>query len=290
MTVTAPSDRRFLRAKVKPGRRHGSWSSRLRRLALGALALVLVLAALLAVGSFASSGVFTISRVTVRGNSRLATGEVLALVDGLRGQNLLAARLPEWRDRLLASPWVRDAALRRLLPSTIEITVVERHPIAVGRIGGELFLVDESGTVIDEYGPRYADIDLPVIDGLSGSTASLAAEADGRRAALATRLLSAVRSRPDLARRISQVDVADPRNAVVVLDRDAVLLKLGDDRFVERLQAYVELAPSLRERVPDMEYVDLRYGERVYVGAARQAGAQSVAVPRGSRVQPPAGG
>ena len=43
------------------------------------------------------------------------------------------------------------------------------------------------------------------------------------------------------------------------------LLHLGEDHFVERLQSYVELAPALRERVPDIDYVDLRFGERVYV-------------------------
>lgn len=290
MTVTAPADRRFLRAKVKPGRRHGALHARLRIVRFAVLVCVLACAGFVTVRSVATSGIFTVNRVTVRGNARLATGEVLALVDGMKGQSLLFASLPEWRRRLLGSSWVREATLRRVLPSTVEITIVERRPIGIGRIGGGLFLVDEGGTVIDEYGPRYADFDLPVIDGLSGITTGSQAESDGRRAALAARLLGAVRAQPELARRISQVDVSDPRNAVVVLDKDTVLVRLGDDRFVERLQEYVELAPSLRERVPDMEYVDLRFGERVYVGAGRQAEAQAVSAPKGPRAQPPAGG
>jgi cell division septal protein FtsQ len=43
------------------------------------------------------------------------------------------------------------------------------------------------------------------------------------------------------------------------------LIRVGDDDFVERLQTYVDLAPAIRERVPRMDYVDLRFGERVYV-------------------------
>ena len=78
------------------------------------------------------------------------------------------------------------------------------------------------------------------------------------------------RSRPDLARRISQVDVSDPRNAVVIVDQDTARIRLGDERFVERLQSYVDLASTLHEQVPAIEYVDLRFGERVYVGS--QAG------------------
>lgn len=280
MTVTAPADRRFLRARVKPGRRHGAWQARLRA------ARVVVIASLLGVAVYGlvqlvgTSGMFTVTRVTVRGNTWLAAGEVLALVDGLKGENLLSTSLHEWRRRLLESAWVQDAALRRLLPGTIDITIVERRPIGIGRVGGVLYLVDERGSVIDEYGPRYADFDLPVIDGLAGTATGGRGEADTRRAALASRLLGALRSQPDLARRVSQVDVSDPRNAVVVLDTDAVMIRLGDDQFVERLRKYIEIAPALRERVPDMEYVDLRFGERVPVGAP----------PRAPRGQPPSGG
>ena len=280
MTVTAPADRRFLRARVKPGRRHGAWQARLRA------ARVVVIASLLGVAVYGlvqlvgTSGMFTVTRVTVRGNTWLAAGEVLALVDGLKGENLLSTSLHEWRRRLLESAWVQDAALRRLLPGTIDITIVERRPIGIGRVGGVLYLVDERGSVIDEYGPRYADFDLPVIDGLAGTATGGRGEADTRRAALASRLLGALRSQPDLARRVSQVDVSDPRNAVVVLDTDATQIRLGDDQFVERLRKYIEIAPALRERVPDMEYVDLRFDERVPVGAP----------PRAPRGQPPSGG
>lgn len=290
MTVTAPADRRFLRAKVKPGRRHGAWQGRARVLRLVVVICVVAYAGYEIVRSVGASGVFGISRITVRGNTRLSIGEVLALVDGLKGQSILSGGLREWRQRLLESSWVRDASLRRSLPSTVEIAVVERWPIGIGRIRGELFLVDERGAVIDEYGPRYADLDLPVIDGLSSAPGGTSAEIDDRGAALMGRLLGAMRSRPELSRRISQVDVSDPRNAVVILDKDPVLVRLGDDRFVERLQAYVELASSLHERVPDMEYVDLRFGERVYVGTTRQAGAPARAASRGARPQPPAGG
>jgi cell division septal protein FtsQ len=165
--------------------------------------------------------------------------------------------------------------------------IVERRPIAIGRVGEALFLVDEHGEEIDEYGPRYADFDLPIIDGLAREDEPRAG-VNERRMDLASRLLHDVRRRPDLARRISQLDVSDPRNAVVIVDQDTTRVRLGDERFVERLQSYVELAPSLREQVPAIDYVDLRFGERVYVGSqtgvapagAGQVAGQQVGGPR----------
>jgi len=267
--VTAPADRRFLRAQVKPGRRQPPWRPWLR------LCRALVLFALVGWAgwwcamSILHAPVLRVAHITVMGTRHLSTGEVLALVDGLRGQNILLVRLDDWRERVLTCPWVADATLRRSLPGTVEVRIAERHPLAIGRVGEELFLVDDHGRVIDEYGPRYADFDLPILDGLAPGFAQ-EASANERRAQLASRLLRDVRTRPDLARRISQLDVSDPRNAVVIVDQDTARVRLGEERFVERLQSYVDLAPTLREQVPAIDYVDLRFGERVFVGS--QAG------------------
>jgi cell division septal protein FtsQ len=73
-----------------------------------------------------------------------------------------------------------------------------------------------------------------------------------------------------MAWQISQIDVSDSRNAVVLLEGDPTLIRLGNERFVERLQSYRELAPALREQVPAIDYVDLRFDERVYVRPARE--------------------
>jgi cell division septal protein FtsQ len=70
---------------------------------------------------------------------------------------------------------------------------------------------------------------------------------------------------------------------VVLLDGDPTLIRLGNERFVERLQSYHELAPALRERVPAIDYVDLRFDERVYVRPARERQSQA-----GGAKRPPA--
>jgi cell division septal protein FtsQ len=170
---------------------------------------------------------------------------------------------------------VADAALRRVLPHTVDVFISERAPMGIGRLGTSLYLLDDAGNVIDEYGPNYADVDLPIIDGLSAAPRSGGLLVDPARAALARRLLVSLQDRPDLARRISQIDVADVRDAAVILKGDTTLLRVGEDRFAERLQSYLDIAPALRARVPEMDYVDLRFDERVYVrplpGAARRA-------------------
>ena len=142
--------------------------------------------------------------------------------------------------------------------------------MGIGRVRDALYLVDQHGAIIDEFGPNYAQFDLPIIDGLAAVKHEDGSLIDEGRAALVTRLLGSLQSRPDIAKRISQIDVTDLRDAVVILKGDTALVRIGDDQFAERLQSYLDLAPALRERVPDIDYVDLRFGERVYVRPAER--------------------
>jgi cell division protein FtsQ len=206
-----------------------------------------------------------ISRVVVRGNERLATGEVLALVQGLRGGNILSISLDDAHARLLSSPWIAEATLRRMLPRTVEIEIRERQPMGIGRVANGLYLVDATGVIVDEYGPNYADLDLPIVDGLATAPHKGAPMVDEARARLAARVIAALEARPDLSARISQIDVSDSRDAVVILEGDTAMLRLGEEDFVERLQGYIDLAPALRERVAEIDYVDLRFTDRLYV-------------------------
>jgi cell division protein FtsQ len=273
--IAAPSDRRFRRAHVKQGRKHRHWRRRIMPIVRGSVvALVAMYGAYRLAGVAAHAHVLRVDRITVRGNERLSRDDVLAVLTGLRGESLVWTSLESWRRRLLASPWVRDAALRRSLPSTVDIVIAERQPIGVGRLNGEMYLVDESGIVIDQFGPQYADLDLPIIDGLSASPSDSGSMTDQARADLAARVIEAMRPKPEIARRLSQIDVADLHNAAVILAGDRAVIHLGDERFLPRLQSYLELSSALRDRVPEIDSVDLRFEDRIYVrpasGPARQ--------------------
>jgi cell division protein FtsQ len=265
MPVAAPADKRFRRAHVPPARKRRwrpSWRTLVR---LGLIAVVLGYGGYRGVTLALDSEALIVKRITVAGIARMSRGEVLALLEDARGTSMLATSLDEWRQKLLASPWVADAAIRRVLPGTLAVVIAERQPMGIGRVGDGLYLIDRRGVIIDEFGPKYAEFDLPIVDGLHAASAGGDLLIDESRAALVSRLLAELQARPDLAARVSQIDVTDARDAAVVLKGDTALVRLGDGRFVERLQSYLDLAPRLRERVPEIDYVDLRFDERVYV-------------------------
>src|SRR5262249_1493744 len=103
--VPAPADRRFRRAHLKPSRKRGRWHA-----AANAVATYGVLAMLVAYGGYraslvvAGAHVLQVDRIAVVGNQRLSRTQVLAVLNGLRGENIVSTDLDRWRRRLLASP------------------------------------------------------------------------------------------------------------------------------------------------------------------------------------------
>ena len=265
-SVQLQADKRFRRARIQPFRR--------RSLAVsGRIVRLLLACTVLAIGVhqgpelLSGSDLLRVEHVTIKGNRYLSQGEMLALLDRLHGKNILEVDLEAHRQLLLTSGWVQGATLRRLLPATIEVVVTERQPVGLVRLATQLYLIDATGTVIDEYRPRFADLRLPVIDGLEMKSARGSA-VDRARAQLVAHLMSALAARPDLSGLVSQIDVTDASDAVVLLNDDGTLLHLGDEQFVERLDRYLDLAQAMRASVPEIDYVDLRYEKRLYVRPA----------------------
>jgi hypothetical protein len=213
MKVKAPSEKNFRRAKVRPGRRKGwrSWISWRHVAGIAAVSLI-AYASYRALDLVVSASTLQITKIAVHGNVRLSSGEVEALLDGLRGKSILTVDLEAHRRSLLQSSWVGDVALRRVLPSTIDVLVSERQPMGLCRLGSDLYLVDDTGVVIDQYGPQYAEFDLPIVDGLVRAPGGKTQPAiDEERAALAARVMAALAARRGLG---AQRAAAPRRRAV----------------------------------------------------------------------------
>ena len=207
--VQLQADKRFRRARAQPARRRSlAVSARTARLLLACA--VIAVAVHQGPQLLSGSDLLRVEHVTIKGNRYLSQGEVLALLDRMHGENILEIDLEAHRRLLLTSGWVRGATLRRLLPSTIEVTVTERQPVGLVRLETQLYLVDATGTLIDEYRPQFADLRLPVIDGLQMRNAR---GFSGGSGALATR--GAPDGRPRRAARPVRTRVPDRRDRCV---------------------------------------------------------------------------
>ena len=199
----------------------------------------------------------------------------------LDGQNIVRADLEAARRRLLGSPWIADATLRRQLPATIEIADRGARSrwrwrawpaAACSSIAGD-------GIVLGPVGAAQAGFDLPIVDGLTPCRAARCPAPASASACRPASIPSApawsaawstrCARRTALLKLVSEVDVTDVEDAVVLLGDDPARVHLGHEDFARRVRAYRDLAPTLLQHVDAIDSADVRYDGRVFVRPAR---------------------
>ncbi len=178
------------------------------------LVVVVVLIALLvgAIWLVFFSSYLSVQGVEVEGTDQLSASEVRRAADVPEGDPLARVDLDRIRSRVEALAPVKSADVSRAWPDQVLIAVVEREPIAVVDVGGQLRGMDEDGVVFRDY--DRAPAGLPRVE-TSADTGSEAL----REGALVVAALPA--------------DLAASVDHVVVETVDDISLVLKDGREVE---------------------------------------------------------
>jgi len=186
------------------------------------------------------------------------------LVRTYGGHNIFSVNLYEIERMAMHDPWVRAAHIKRVLPGTIRVRVIERKPAAVALIEGVAHLVDDEGYVIGLTGSGPDD--LPVLTGLQGRTGEELAAALRHGVAMLDRLNVHA---PLFAQRLSEVDLSDPGHVVVRTLGGGPRLLLDPERVERNVNRWLELGRTIRHRAGALDYVDLRWSQRIAVKPLR---------------------
>ncbi|MFQ5658067.1 MAG: cell division protein FtsQ/DivIB [Candidatus Methylomirabilales bacterium] len=211
---------------------------------------------------------FRLSEIRIQGNTHVATEEILSR-SGVRAPvNLLQVSLGELADRITTHPWIRSASIRRQLPLGLIITVEERQPVALLRIG-KIYLLSRDGVILEEA-RRSAVPSLPAVRATWRARYRAGEHLEDPRLVGGLRLIASLREVP----RLSKV-----REVIVEADGNYILkpaanrsLRLGAEETLSQLD---RLDVVLRHRGQGLEsfaYVDLRFPGRVILKPLKKGG------------------
>lgn len=96
-----------------------------------AIALVLIIGLLVAGIAVYNSNLFTISNVSVKGVEHLTATEMTELASVPAGTTLLRVDEAGIKERLLQEAWVKEVAVNRVFPDTLELDITERTIAAI---------------------------------------------------------------------------------------------------------------------------------------------------------------
>lgn len=180
-----------------------------------------------------------------------------AIVDALKvykGQPILGFSVADARVRLEKVNWVQSASIRRQLPNTIVVQIVERRPFAVWQLDGKFMLIDKAGNIVTDSAVAtfQAELLLVVGPGAPAATAGLV-EALQTQPVLQTRIASAVR-------------VGERRWNLYMKNGTEVLLPEGAE--VRTLAKLAELQESMTLLDRPLKQIDLRLPDRLTLRTA----------------------
>lgn len=203
--------------------------------------------------------------IHIEGMENVAPEQVAEVFRADVGRNLFQISLDERRRALEQIPWIESAAVMRLLPDRLQVSLSERKPVAFVQIGSRISLMDLHGVVMEMPAGRQKQYSFPVVMGMSESEPRSTREA---RMKIYSTLIGALDSEGGrYSEDLSEVDLSDPEDVkVTVADpAGAVLVHLGSSHFLERYQVYLAHVAEWRQQFQRLDSVDLRYERQIIV-------------------------
>jgi cell division protein FtsQ len=166
-----------------------------------------------------NSPIFDLRSLRVSGTSHLSAAQVEAAGGLGQGTNLLWFAPGRAERRLETDPWILSARIARSLPSSLQISIIERTPVAVVVAPTGHFLVASDGVIL---GPAPSAGHLPVVD------AGLQRLKSGSRLQQVAMLHVVIALPAQLRTQVRSVGVTTGRSVEVHL-RSGVRVVFGDD-------------------------------------------------------------
>ncbi len=184
-----------------------------------------------------ASDFFSVAKIDIRGTDRSSGADIRRTVEmQTEKTGVWNADLPGIKEKLEKSPWVKSAAVSRVLPNGIRIQIFERQPQGMIRTVEGNFLVDGEAVVIAPAREKEADFPF-VMTGWNQLKSEAAGKENLERVKIYQKMLTEWKEF-SLSARVLSVnleDIREPR-AVIEDSGNVVSIALGRDKFGEYLK------------------------------------------------------
>jgi cell division protein FtsQ len=205
-----------------------------------------------------------LERIEVNELKTLKRQEVIDLAGVREGDGIFGLRLRSIGEQIGKNPWVSKVEVRRYLPNTLSIRIVERQPVAVINMG-YLYYLDGEGNVFKPLteGDR---LDFPVITGISEE--DIARDPAGSKGALkeVLGLIDHLKSRTDFRlEEVSEIHYDRGYGFTLFTAAAGVPVKLGSGDYSSKLDRLAKIYKDLQTQISVLQYIDLDYSDKIIV-------------------------
>ena len=224
-----------------------------RRILKGFLFIVICTAI---VGILVYSPIFVLRHVQVDGAVYLKKEELVRISGIYMGEPLFQLETDQVTKRLLQDLRIEEALVRRQLPSTLEITIKERMPVATVACEYGYLDIDRQGKVIDSY-RTLKNMPIPMIMGVQVRDLYIGDDVTDE---MVKKILSFLQQLDDASlNQLSEIAITGP-DYLVAYTTNSVQIRLGKlERMEEKARLTQDFLKDLATNPYQVEYVDFNY-------------------------------
>lgn len=206
---------------------------------------------------------FEITRVGVRGNSRLVPESIVEYLNIPPHTNIFQIQPRDIQQQLEKLSWVKTANVFRNFPDKISIVLTERTPFALLKLD-TLHLVDREGVVLEAFASG-SSLTLPIITGTFVEHLDVDKENPRLRQALHA-IHEIMNASLPLFENVRKIQIQSLENATFInTDPSYPEIRVSLADYSQNVQRLQQLYPMLH--LENLAYIDLRFDRRIIVPA-----------------------
>lgn len=154
------AERQKMRREAMLGTAIAAVRARLKLIIIVSVGLVIIAAGGLGISFLHSQEAFILKDIVISGNDKISTLEIVSELQHLKGQSLFSFNAASIEQQLKEKfSYARDVEVRKVLPGTIEVEIVERFPVQARVTQSGAYLVDEDRVVVEVlYEDKVTDL------------------------------------------------------------------------------------------------------------------------------------
>lgn len=193
---------------------------------------------------------YRVANVYVEGRRYTDAQSIKAIVDVKPGDPLFAFDVERAQELIMQLSWIKDAEVKRQLPNTIYVRLVERVPFALWQREGRLSVIDDEGVVLtDRRAPEFSTLVMLVGEGVPER---------------AKDFLFMLQAEPDLFAQVEAATLISQRRWDLTL-KNGMSVKLPEHDIGLALSRLAKAQKDERLLEKDIAGVDLREPERLII-------------------------
>lgn len=214
---------------------------------------------------FTTSSQFDITSVEVVGNKKVSRDEIMRAAGTDEAKNIFTYQVGAAGREIEAMPWVKKVSIERRLPGALKISVAERQPVAIIRLG-KFYYFDEDGNIFAEA-DSVTGWDLPVISGIDKEKLLEGDEATFGKIAEGIALLELMKNQGKYLswNRISELVFSSDFGITLYPSGGAAPVCLGSKNLAQRLAQAERVLADLDAKGINAARLQADYDDRVYV-------------------------